>query len=300
MAAYSTVVASRLAKYRQQMERDGNDADLDTAILKYVICQLVDASFAGGGGGGGSTSVATITQGINDAVDIDSIVLALNQIATNSGYPVGARTIAQSQSVSIASDQRVAIDNQQINGTAIATGVGTANGGTQRVALSVDSKVSGYGYESKATITRPANTTAYIANSVYGGAFELTNIGADGGHIILSGVRVIFSNTTLPSGMAGFTLFLYTGTPPSAVADGGSFSIPVGDRASLLTPGGIDLSSAVAAIGGGSVVLQTDNLNIQLKLADGVSSVWGYLVNRSAHTPVSGSTAAIAALALGV
>jgi hypothetical protein len=163
----------------------------------------------------------------------------------------------------------------------------------------INSKIPKGGYESKATITRPANTTPYLANSVWGGVFELFNFGASGEHVILSGVRAIFSNTTLPAGMAGFVLFLYSGTPPSAVSDNGSFSIPAGDRAALLTPGGIDLGSAVAAIGEGSVVLQIDNLNVQLKLAQGVTSVWGYLVNRSSHTPVSGSTAAITALTLG-
>jgi hypothetical protein len=361
MPIYSDVVASRLEKYRAQLERvDGNDADIDSAILKYVICQLVDAAFGGGGGGGTSTSAATIAQGINQstdidtivarltdidanqinqssvksaiesatnlsaivnrlisidsktigqadivaaiqsAADIDAIILALNQLVTNIGYPVGARTIAQSQSVSIASDQRVPIDNQRINGTAIATGIGAADGGTQRVGLSIDSKISGYGYESKATITRPTNTTAYVANSVYGGVFELPGFGASGEHVILSGVRVIFSSTTLPIGMAEFTLFLYSGTPPSAVADGGSFSIPAIDRSKLLTPKGISLENAETAIGGGSVVLQVDNRNVQLKLAAGVTAVWGYLVTRSAFTPSAGTTAEITTVGLGV
>jgi hypothetical protein len=60
------------------------------------------------------------------------------------------------------------------------------------------------------------------------------------------------------------------------------------------------LENAEAAIGGGSVVLQIDNKNVQIKLAAGVTSVWGYLVNRSAHTPVSGTTAEFTALMLGV
>lgn len=298
MASYTQVVASRLAKYRQQMERDGNDADLDTAILKYVLCQLVDASFAGGGGGGGA-SAATITQGINDALDIDTLIVRLTSIDSKT-YPVGVGTIAQSQSVAIASDQRVPVDNQRINGTAISTGIGAADDGTQRVGLSSDSRLSGYGYQSDATITRPANTTPYAANSVYGGAFELPNFGSAGGHVILSGIRAIFSNATLPSGMAGFTLFLYSSTPPSAVPDGGAFSVPTGDRAMLLTPKGIDLESAETALGGGSVVLQVNNRNIQLKLAPGSTSVWGYLVSRSAFTPIAGTTVQLAALMLGV
>lgn len=361
MPIYTDVVASRIEKYRAQLEREnGNDADIDTAILKYVICQLVDAAFGGGGGGGGgSTSATTIAQGINQSTDIDAIVTKLTSIdanqvnqssikaaietatnltsivnkltaidvkliqesdivsaiqsatdidtlisnlvaIANNTYPVGARTIAQSQSVSIASDQQVPINTQQIKGVAIATGLGTASSGTQRVVLSIDSKISGYGYESKATINRPANTTPYAANTVYGGVFELTDFGAVNEHVILSGVRVIFSNTILPAGMAGFTLFLYSNTPPSAIVDGGVFGVPASDRSTLLTPKGIDLENAETALGGGSVVLQVDNKNIQLKLAAGSSSVWGYLVTRAAHTPVSGSTAVISTLALGV
>jgi hypothetical protein len=214
-------------------------------------------------------------------------------------------------------------DNNQLKiilGTMIAAGLTGSGGGTAtspadiaaginqstdldtllQAIADINGKIPKGGYESKVTITRLANTTPYLANSVWGGIFELTNFGASGGHVILSGVRVIFSNTTSPAGMGQFTLFLYSGTPPSAVVDGGSFSISTIDRSRLLTPKGVDLENAEAAIGGGSVVLQTDNKNVQIKLAAGVTSVWGYLVNRSAHNPVSGTTAELTALMLGV
>lgn len=84
MPVYTAVVASRIEKYRAQLEREnGNDADIDAAILKYVICQLVDAAFGGGGGGGGSTSALTIAQGINQSTDIDAIVAKLTTIDAN-------------------------------------------------------------------------------------------------------------------------------------------------------------------------------------------------------------------------
>lgn len=166
---------------------------------------------------------------------------------------------------------------------------------------SIDTKIPNGGFATTATIQRAANTTAYSVNDAYGAAFELTNFGSAGGHVILSGIRAIFNITTLPVSMSGFTLFLYSLTPPSAVSDNGAFSIPAGDRLALLTPGGIDLGSAVAGIGGGSVVIQADNLNIQLKLSAASTSVWGYLVTRSAFTPAAASeTATITALTLGV
>lgn len=204
----------------------------------------IGAAGSGGGGGGGTTTTpADIATGINQAVDIDTLLLAI---------------------------------------------------------ANIDSKIPKGGYESKVTVTRPANTTAYIANSVYGNVFELTNIGAAGGHIILSGVRIFFTRPTLPAGMAGFVLFLYSGVPPTVVADGGAFSIPTADQATLLTPKGIDLENAEVAIGGGSVVVQVDNKNVQLKLANGVTSLWGQLVTRSAFTPTAGEIAKITAIALGV
>lgn len=212
-------------------------------LLIRQLAEVRQAIGASGGGGGGGTSPVDIAAGINQAVDIDTLLARITAI--DAKLPVG-------------------------------------------------------GYESNVTITRPSNTTPYVANSVWGGVFELPNFGASGGHIILSGVRVIFSNPTLPVGMGQFTLFLYSGTPPSAVADGGSFSITAADRAAMLTPKGIDLENAEAAIGNGSVVLQVDNRNVQLKLATGVTSVWGYLVNRSPHTPAAGTTAQFTALTLGV
>lgn len=160
MPIYTQVVASRISKYRAQLERDnGNDADIDMAMFRIAIGGLIDAAFSGGGGGGGATSAATITQGINDAVDIDTLIARLVSI-DNKTHPVGTGTIAQSQSVSIASDQVVPIDTRRINGAAIATGIGVADAGTQRVGLSSDSVVA-----VKSTAVPVAQTTITLATS---------------------------------------------------------------------------------------------------------------------------------------
>jgi hypothetical protein len=180
MPVYTDVVASRLEKYRAQLEKTNgqNDADIDFAILKYVICQLVDASFSGGGGGG-STSATTIASGINLSTDIDAIVASLASIDTSQ--------ISQSDIVA-------AIQS--------ATDIDTL---ITRL-TSIDTKLQS-GYNPAATITRAANTTPYVANDVYGGAFELANFGSSGGIVILTDVRVTFNITALPSGMAGFSLY---------------------------------------------------------------------------------------------
>jgi hypothetical protein len=134
---------------------------------------------------------------------------------------------------------------------------------------------------------------------VYGNAFELQGFGSTGGSVILSGIRAIFNFVNLPAGMGNFLLYLYSVTPPTVVTDNGAFSVPPADRLALLTPNGIDLGATQAAVGGGSVVLQADNLNIQFKLTS--TSVWGYLVTRSAFTPAAVSeTTTITAMTLGV
>ena len=360
MPLYTDVVSSRLEKYREQLERSGglNDADIDFAILKFVTCQLVDASFGGGGGGGGGGITQTqVKSAIESATNLDQIEGLLTTIATNTGGGGGGTTIATvsdgiDASVDIGTiiSRLTSIDTNNLTQanvesaiqsaadidtiitrlTTIATNTGgggstvTANAGTnlntsllalesggniETLATSVASldikTPSARAFRSAATITRAANTTTYIANDVYGGAFELTNIGIANQHVILTGVRVIFNLTALPSGMAGFLLYLYSVTPPSAIADNGAFSVPVGDRGDaaspiILTPGGISLGNAVVAVGAGSVVAQVDNLAIQIPVGAS-ASVFGYLVSQTGFTPVAASeTAVITALTVGV
>lgn len=150
----------------------------------------------------------------------------------------------------------------------------------------------GLAYLSTATITRDANTTAYTANDVYGGAFELTNIGASGGYVFISSIDIIFNITALPSGMGAFAVYLYSSTPPSAITDNLPFSLSSGDRASIMTLNGFSLSASLARGGGGSVVAETLNINQLFKLATGSTSLWGYLVTLGAFTPAANSETA--------
>ena len=157
------------------------------------------------------------------------------------------------------------------------------------------------GFRSNPTISRAANVTPYSDNDVYGSAFELNDVGHAGGFVVLTGVRIIFNLSVLPVGMRGFVLFLYTAMPPSSVADNGAFSIPAIDRSSLITPIGIDLGSATLGLGGGTVVLDASDINRELKLAAGSTSLFGYLVTRSAFTPaVNSETASLIAVTVGV
>lgn len=215
------------------------------ALIRALAAVRQAIGGGGGGGGGVATSPADIASGINQAIDIDTLIAKITSLENKT--PLNR------------------------------------------------------GFSSTATIQRAADVVRYDISDKYGNTFELANFGLAGGHVILSGVRAIFNFTSLPAGMGNFLLYLYSVTPPTVVTDNGAFSVPPADRLVLLTPGGIDVGTATAAVGGGSIVMQSDNLNIQLKLSDADTSVWGCLVTRSAFTPAAPSeTATITALTLGV
>lgn len=143
-------------------------------------------------------------------------------------------------------------------------------------------------YLSSVTVTRPANTTTYSVNDVYGGVFELQNIGSTGGFITINSMDIIFNFSSIPSGMNNFTVYLYASTPPSAYVDNAAFSLSSSDRASITLLKGFSLISSLAQ-GGGTVIAELTNINQLVKLGNGVTSLWGYVVTNSAFTPTSNS-----------
>jgi hypothetical protein len=171
------------------------------------------------------------------------------------------------------------------------------SGVTQPVSLAAPVTQKSNAFQSSATLTRAANTTTYAANDVIFGAFELQNIGNNGGFIFLTDIHFLMNITYLPSGIGNLRLFLYNVTPPSAVADNGAFSVPSGDRASILTPAGISLGTPARANGGGSLVLALPNINRLYKLSG--TSLFGYLVTEGTWVPTANSeTATITAMAI--
>lgn len=143
-------------------------------------------------------------------------------------------------------------------------------------------------YTGTATITRAANTTPYTAGDVYGAAFTIANIGGTAGFTKLNLIRILFNIGALPAGMGNFKVHIYSAAPPSAIADNGAWTFNSGDRASYLVE--IDLGTPVLK-GGGTVVLQKDNLEKILKIATG-TSLFGYLVTDGAFTPAANSETA--------
>jgi hypothetical protein len=138
-------------------------------------------------------------------------------------------------------------------------------------------------YESSATITRPANVTAYTAGDVLGGAFQFANFGPLGGRMRLVSASLRADIAAIPAGMTNFRLHLYNVTPPSAIADNAAFDLPAGDRAAYL--GYIDLGNMVDL--GATLLGQLDNISKQVKLAS--TSLFGYLVTTGGFTPAANS-----------
>jgi hypothetical protein len=79
MPTRSEVISSLISKYNAQIT-DTESAVVETAVMKLAIAQLVDAAFSGGGGG---TTIATVSDGIDASVDINTILTTLTTIATN-------------------------------------------------------------------------------------------------------------------------------------------------------------------------------------------------------------------------
>ena len=141
-------------------------------------------------------------------------------------------------------------------------------------------------YESTATITRADNTTIYTASEpnfdVYGGLFELQNIGVAGEGIFLSYFEISLDLSDVSQGMTSFRVYLYP-TAPTTIADNSIWTI---GSDPVLDPTGFTVSVSLAQ-GGGKVVGVVRDLNQLFILTS--SSLWGYLVSNGAVTPTANS-----------
>ncbi|MCR4375904.1 MAG: hypothetical protein NUW22_13755 [Acidobacteria bacterium] len=139
------------------------------------------------------------------------------------------------------------------------------------------------GYSAALTITRPANQTAYTARDVLGGALELTSLGPSAGRILVAGLSLRANIDAIPAGMTTWSLYLYSVTPPSALADNAAFDLPDGDRASFL--GKIAISALVDE--GSTLYIEANGIDKQVKLAG--TSLFAYLVTDGGFTPAANS-----------
>jgi len=141
-----------------------------------------------------------------------------------------------------------------------------------------------------ASITRPADTTAYAAGDVIGTAtnhvltFEdaIDEMGGDGADILVIAKAWVIDSAkeaTLPS----LELWLFT-TAPAAQADNAAFGVT---DAELLAGfvGIFSLSTNYAGKASDNCVFESDEQAINCQLAG--SDLYGVLVVRNAYTPIS-------------
>ena len=135
------------------------------------------------------------------------------------------------------------------------------------------------------TITRAAMTT-YMASSpnfdVYGGLFELQNIGVAGKGIFLTFFEIDLTLNAVPTGMTSFQVFL-SPTAPTSIADNNIFTLNSG---AYLDKVGFSVPMSLGR-GGGKVVGVIKDLNQLFILTS--SSLWGYLVTNGAIVPAANS-----------
>jgi hypothetical protein len=130
-----------------------------------------------------------------------------------------------------------------------------------------------------------ANTTAGSITTGNAGSaiIEFTNMGQAGGHIIITGVDLRIDLNAIPAGMTSFRLRLYDAAP-DAILDNAAWDLSsAGDRSKYL--GYVDIPLIVDE--GGTLHVQSDQINKKVKLADGSTSLFGLLVTNGGYTPAA-------------
>lgn len=150
--------------------------------------------------------------------------------------------------------------------------------------------VAGTAFRSTVTITRPSSTTAYTAGDVVGDTggsaiLTLSSIGPSGGYVLIQSAALIFSDSTVPSGMGAFRVHFYNASP-TAIADNAAFDLLSGDRSKYM--GYIDLSAPQDL--GSTIYTQLDYPGRLIKLATDSSALFAEIETRGAYTPASAST----------
>jgi hypothetical protein len=155
-----------------------------------------------------------------------------------------------------------------------------------RIVTAPSSASATNGYGTQTNVTRPANATPYTANDVVGGAIDLGIMGPSAGQIIITSALLEPRIAAVPAGMTSFTLYLYSVTPPSAIADNAAWTLAAGDLASYV--GSISLGSpALPAASSVALIVEQANLGKQVKLAG--TNLFGYLVTAGGYTPAGNS-----------
>lgn len=133
-------------------------------------------------------------------------------------------------------------------------------------------------FYSGATFTPAA--ASHTAGDVNGGAQVFSGMGKVNDSILITSASLMIASGTAEA--TAWRLYLFSVTPPSALADDAAFTLASGDRASFL--GHIDLGTAADL--GDSLYIETNGINKQIKTG-GSQNIYGYLVNTTTVTPAA-------------
>lgn len=130
------------------------------------------------------------------------------------------------------------------------------------------------------TVTFTPAAASHTAGDSNGVAQEFDfGAAATGRSLMITSASMMIAGGTVE--VTAWRLYLFSATPPSALADDAAFVLASGDRASFL--GYVDIGTAVDLVD--TQWVETHQINKQLKLTTG--SVFGYLVNLTTLTPAA-------------
>lgn len=161
-------------------------------------------------------------------------------------------------------------------------------------------KVKSNAGKSVANITRPNNTTAYLAGQVCGqnpaSVLTFENIlPTPGAYFILVSLSLRIEVSSIPSGMTGFKLHLFD-SMPTPLVDGAAFNVIAADKDKYL---GYVLTDNVEDIGD-ELYIRMNNIGFIDKLAEGSTTLYGQLSTISGYTPSANAVKVIKTRFVGV
>jgi len=142
-------------------------------------------------------------------------------------------------------------------------------------------------FKNRTAFARPANTTAYPVNSVYGTIIEVTGLGVANGNLYLTDLNLMLDIAAIPSGMGVFRIYLYSANPASTLTNTQTWAIST-NTAILQQPYGIALNTVLLSKDGGRVVSQNNGLQHTCKLSP-TGSLFLYIVTDTGFTPAANS-----------
>jgi len=132
----------------------------------------------------------------------------------------------------------------------------------------------------KASVTFTPAAASHTAGDANGAVQTFTDMCDEaGGHIMITSASLEIDGATAEA--TAWRLYLFSVTPPSALADDAAFTLASGDRASFL--GQIDLGTAVDLVD--TQWVEVHGINKHIKLTS--TNLFAYLVNLTTVTPAA-------------